>query len=194
MKKIILASNNKHKIEEIKAVLNCFEILSLKDIGFCDDIVEDANTFEGNALIKAKTILNFARNLEFDYILSDDSGLYVNALGGEPGVHSARYAGEHGNDDANRNKLLENLKNKNDRSAYFCCCLCLMNKDGNHEFFIGKTDGEILKENAGDTSFCYDCLFFSKDLKKSFGECSLEEKNSVSHRARALEKLKEKIC
>ena len=170
MKKIILASNNAHKIEEIKCILKNFEILSLNDIGYYDDIVEDANTFEGNALLKAKAILNFAKDLDYDYILADDSGLCVNALGGDPGVMSARYAGEHGNNDANRNKLLENLKDKSDRTAYFCCCMCLMDKNGKYEFFVGKTEGEILKQNTGDTSFCYDCLFFSKDLKKAFEE------------------------
>ena len=193
MKKIILASNNKHKIKEIKEVLCDYEILSLNDIEYFDDIVEDADTFEGNSLLKAKAVFDFAKDIDYDYILADDSGLCVNALNGEPGVFSARYAGGHGDNEANRQKLLKNLEGKEDRSAYFICCMCLMNKKGEHEFFIGKTEGEILKEYRGDTSFGYDCLFFSKDLQKSFGEAKLEDKNCVSHRARALLKLKEKI-
>ena len=192
MKKIILASNNKHKIEEIKDLLKGYKIYSLADINFQEDIEETAETFEGNALLKAKAILNFAKNLDYDYILADDSGLCVEALGGAPGVYSARYAGEH-DDEANRQKLLDKLQNKSNRFAQFVCCLCLMEKNGNYQFFVGKTDGEILKEYRGDTSFCYDCLFFSKDLQKTFGEASSVEKNSVSHRARALEQLKEKL-
>ncbi|MBO4412423.1 MAG: non-canonical purine NTP pyrophosphatase, partial [Clostridia bacterium] len=96
-------------------------------------------------------------------------------------------------DEANRQKLLDRLKNKDNRFAQFVCCLCLMEKDGTYQFFVGKTDGKILREYMGDTSFGYDCLFFSKDLQKTFGQASSAEKNSVSHRARALEKLKEKL-
>ncbi|MBO4412829.1 MAG: non-canonical purine NTP pyrophosphatase, partial [Clostridia bacterium] len=106
MKKIILASNNKHKIEEIKAILKDFEVYSLNDINFYEDIQETGKTFEDNALIKAEAILNFAKNLEYDYILADDSGLCVDALNGEPGVFSARYYGDH-NEQANRQKILD---------------------------------------------------------------------------------------
>ena len=124
-----------------------------------------------------------------DYIvLADDSGLCVDALNGEPGVYSARYAGGHGNNQANRDKLLSNLEGK-DRSAYFCCTIVVMYPDGTYKVFEGKTYGKITTEELGDKSFGYDCIFYSNDLNKTFGEASEEEKNSVSHRARALNQL-----
>ena len=192
--KIILASNNKHKIEEFRQILTDYEIVSLYDIGFNDDIVEDGETFLENALIKAKAVREYILTKNMDaLIVADDSGLCVNALDGEPGIYSARYAGEHGNNDANRAKLLKNLEGKEDRSAYFICTLVLMKPDGTYEHFEGKTYGNILLKETGDRSFCFDCLFYSDDLKKSFGEASPEEKNSVSHRYRAILKLKEAL-
>ena len=125
MKKIVLASNNKHKIEEISAMFTEYEILSMKDIGYLEDIVEDGETFFDNALIKASTISKYLREkgLEYD-VLSDDSGLCCEALNGEPGVYSARYSGEHGNDKANRDKLIKKLEDK-DKTAYFVCSIVL---------------------------------------------------------------------
>ena len=191
--KIILASNNKHKIEEFSQILTNYEILSLKDIGYYDDIVEDGETFLDNALIKANAVREFLNGKVDALIVADDSGLCVNALNGEPGVYSARYGGSHGNNAANRAKLIKNLDGKKDRSAYFICMLVLMSADGSYEYFEGKTYGKILEKETGDTSFCYDCLFLSDDLKKSFGEASSSEKNSVSHRFRAIQKLKQAL-
>ncbi|MBO4570178.1 MAG: RdgB/HAM1 family non-canonical purine NTP pyrophosphatase [Clostridia bacterium] len=192
MKTIVLASNNAHKIQEFREMLPLFNILSLKDIGFFDEIVEDGETFLENSLIKARAITNYLNSKDKQMmVIADDSGLCVNALGGAPGVYSARFAGDHSNQ-ANRNKLLDELKNKEDRNAYFDCLLTVMKPDGSYNYVEGKSFGKITTSEIGDTSFCYDCLFYSDDLNKTFGEASEEEKNSVSHRGRAIKLLIEK--
>lgn len=188
MDRIVLASNNKHKIKEIKEILSNYEILSLNDIDFNDDIVEDGTSFEENALIKAKTIHDYLKSKDLNYIvMADDSGLCVDSLNGEPGIYSARYAKEH-DDKANRDKLLKELEGKN-REAYFNCTIVVYYPDGTYKTFVGKTYGEITTEEIGKTDFGYDCVFLSKDLNKTFGETSEEEKNSVSHRGRALKEV-----
>ncbi len=188
MDRIVLASNNKHKIKEIKEILSNYEILSLNDIDFIDDIVEDGNSFEENALIKAKTIHDYLKSKDLEYIvMADDSGLCVNSLNGEPGIYSARYAKEH-DDKANRDKLLKELEGKN-REAYFNCTIVVYYPNETYKTFVGKTYGEITTEEIGKTDFGYDCVFLSKDLNKTFGEASEEEKNSVSHRGRALKEV-----
>ena len=190
MKKLILASNNKHKIKEFNEVLTDYEILSLNDIGFYEDIVEDGDTFSDNALIKCKAVFDYCKKNNYDYdIISDDSGLCCEALDGEPGVHSARYAGNH-NDQANRDKLRKELKDK-DRKAYFVCFICLFKNNDDYKFFEGRSYGEIIDEERGSTEFGYDSIFYSTELNKTFGEATSDEKNSVSHRGRAIEKLKE---
>ena len=191
MKSIVLASNNKHKIQEFKTILKDYEILSLKDIEFNEEIEENGKTFKENALIKAKTINEFLKKQNKDYIvISDDSGLCVESLNNEPGIYSARYAGVHGNDQENRNKLLNNLKGK-DRKAFFNCTIVIYNPDDTYEYFEGKTYGSITEEELGKKDFGYDCIFYSDDLNKTFGQATEEEKNSVSHRGRAIEKLLE---
>lgn len=188
MKTLVLASGNKHKIVEFNQILTGYKILSLKDIGFDEDIDETGETLEENSKIKAATIFEFCKQKGLDYaVIADDSGLFVNALNGEPGVHSARYSGDH-NDEGNRQKLLKNLQGKSDRSAYFACCICYKDEDDT-QFFIGKTYGNITNEKRGSDAFGYDPLFESIDLGKTFGEASAEEKDSVSHRGRAIEKL-----
>ena len=189
MKKIVLASNNKHKVKEIKEILSDYDILTLNDISFYGDIVEDGKTFLDNALIKAKEISKFLRkeNLSYD-VIADDSGLCCNGLDGDPGVYSARYAGNH-DDKANRNKIIEELKDK-DKSAYFVCCMVLYHPDDTYSSYEGTTSGVIISEERGKTDFGYDCIFLSDDLGVTFGEASDDDKNNVSHRKRALEKLK----
>ena len=190
MEKIVLASANKHKIEEFNQILgNDYKILSLSDIGFNREIEETGKTLIQNAKIKAEIVRDFLKENGQDYpVISDDSGLFVHVLGGEPGVYSARYAGSH-DDQANRDKLLEKLDQKLDRTANFECVICYMsNKDT--KLFVGRTYGEITTEEIGDTSFGYDCIFKSADLQKTFGEATAAEKNSVSHRSRAIEQLK----
>ena len=193
MRKIILASNNQHKIKEFKEIFSDAEILSLNDIWFYDDIVEDWKTFLDNALIKCNTVHKFLKQKWIEAnIIADDSGLCVNILDWEPWIHSARYAWEHWDDAANRAKLLGELKWKNDRFAYFNCTIIEMFPSWEYIYSEWKTYWTILEEEIWDKSFWYDCLFFSEDLHKSFGEASASEKNSVSHRWRAIANLIEK--
>ena len=193
MKKIILASNNEHKIKEFKDILNNYEIISLKDIGYNDDIVEDGKTFLENATIKADTIHKFLKEKKKNYIvISDDSGLSVDSLNGEPGIFSARYAGVHGNNKANRDKLIKKLKGK-EKKAHFECTIVMIYPNGEHKSFYGQTEGVIIEEEKGKTDFGYDCIFYSTELNKTFGEATEEEKNKVSHRGRAIEKLKAEL-
>lgn len=190
MKKIVLATSNEHKLKEIRAMLEGYEIISLKDIEFSGDIEETGTTTGENAKIKSLAILKYCKEKGLDYgVLSDDSGLFVNSLNGEPGVYSARYSGLSHNDEANRKKLLDNLKDKDDRTAYFECTMCYADKNTTR-LFVGRTYGTITTEEIGNGGFGYDCLFYSSDLKKSFGEATEEEKDSVSHRGRAIEKFK----
>lgn len=190
MKKIVLASNNKHKIEEFQQMFEGYQVLALRDIGFDGDIEENGSTFFENSMIKAKTISEYLKlkNIEAS-VIADDSGLCVEYLNGEPGIYSARYAEEH-NDQANRNKLLNKLNGVVDRRAYFNCTLVELFPDGSYITCDGKTYGVITEKEIGDTSFGYDCLFLSDELNKTFGEATQEEKNSVSHRGRAIAELK----
>ncbi len=198
MNKYIFASGNANKVKEVNEMIGNFHndavVISLKDIGFSGDIEENGTTFLENATIKAKAIKEFLNKTHTysDFsILADDSGLCVDSLNGEPGIYSARYGGDH-NFDLNRKKLLDNLKDKADRSAHYFCSMVLILPDGTLISSEGKTFGEILKEKTGDSGFCYDPFFYSFDLKKSFGQASDAEKNSVSHRARALASLIQK--
>ena len=191
MKTIVLATNNMHKLREFKEIISDYNILSLKDIGYLEDIEETGETFEENALIKAETIHNYLKDKKLDYIvISDDSGLCVESLNGAPGVYSARYAGEHGDNEANRDKLRRELKDK-DRTAYFICTIALYYPNGEYKTFEGKTYGKIIDEELGSKDFAYDCIFLSDDLNKTFGQASKKEKNSVSHRSRAIKRLLE---
>lgn len=185
---IVFASNNKHKISEYKKIIKNYNILTLNDVGFNEEIVEDGKDFYENALIKAKTVYDFLISKGLNYIvIGEDGGLCVDSLGGEPGIYSARYSGVHGDDSANRSKLLSKLDGL-DRSAYFMCVIACI-RNGEVSYYTGKTNGSITNKELGNTSFGYDSLFYSCDLGKTFGECSSEEKNSVSHRGRAIEEM-----
>ena len=192
--KLIIASNNAHKVSEIKAILGCFydEILSLREAGIDMDVVEDTNTFEGNALKKAREVFAVA---DADAVLSDDSGLMGDALGGAPGVYSARYAGEGHDDAANNAKLLDALRDVPDekRTARFCTSVALIRKGMPAVTANGSVEGRILRSSQGENGFGYDPLFYYEPLKKSFAQLTPEEKNSVSHRRRALEALCDKL-
>ena len=193
IKTIVLATNNKHKLKEFKEILNDYQIISLKDIGYFDDVEENGTTFEENALIKAKTIHNYIKDKDENYIVvADDSGLCVDSLNGEPGIYSARYSGMHNNSEANRNKLQKELIGK-DRNAYFVCTIVVYYPNDEYKTFVGKTYGEISEYELGKKDFGYDCIFFSKDLNKTFGEATEEEKNSVSHRSRAIKEMLKNI-
>ena len=184
--KIVLASRNKHKIAEWQTTLGRFidgvEIFSLDDVGVYGEIEENGETFKENAKIKA---LAAAKS---GYIsVGEDSGLSVTALGGAPGVYSARYAGDHGNDSANNEKLLRELSDKEDRSAKFVCTIACANENGEVRYFVGETCGVIINERRGEGGFGYDPLFYYEPLGKTFAELSGEQKNAVSHRGKAIE-------
>lgn len=199
MKKFILASNNAHKIKEIKEILKDFdfEILSLKEAGIDIDIEEDGKTFEENSFKKADEIRKYlvSKGENNFIVMADDSGLEVDYLNGEPGIYSARYAGEHGNDAKNNEKILNELKGvkEEDRKANFICVIVAVTDKGEKIVAEGKSYGVILEELSGNEGFGYDPLFFVPEYKKTFAEMTSDEKNAISHRGRALEKLKSNL-
>lgn len=182
--KLAIATNNQHKLCEIKEILGgkFEELLSLNDLGIDVDVEETGVTLQENALLKARTICKIC-NMP---TLADDTGLIVDALDGAPGVYSARYAGEEHNDANNRALLLKNLDGEQNRKAHFSTVIAIAYPDGHVLTSEGRVDGEILKEERGLQGFGYDSLFFSPELEKTFAEASQQEKNSVSHRGRAL--------
>ena len=191
MDKLVFATNNAHKLGELRKMLaGRFCVVSLADIGCRDDIPEDADTFEGNALAKAQWVLE---RYGLDCI-ADDSGLEVDALGGAPGIHSARYAGAGHDDAANNAKLLSELAGAADRSARFRTVIALVRKDHEPMFFHGTVEGTILNAPQGDAGFGYDPLFVPQGWSKSFAEASPDEKNAVSHRGRAVRELCKYLC
>lgn len=185
-KTIVVASANKGKLREISEMLPDFNVIGYKDAGLNFDIEETGKTFRENALIKARAVCA-ALNLP---ALADDSGLCVDALGGAPGIYSARYSD--GGDDGNIDKLLaemENVKEPAKRKAKFVCSMAYCTPDGKTVFADGETHGRILRKRSGKHGFGYDPVFYSDDLKKSMGLADDAEKNSVSHRGRALKKI-----
>ena len=186
-KKLVVASGNAHKIEEIKAIFKGVEIIPMREAGFDGEISENGQTFEANAYVKARSVYE-ALHLP---VLADDSGLSVDALYGAPGIYSQRFSG--GDDADNRALLLKRMDGITDRKARFMCAVCYIDEQGKKTFGRGYTEGNILLEEVGSNGFGYDSLFFSTDLKKSFGEATEEEKNSVSHRFRALTDLRSKL-
>lgn len=189
--KLAIATNNQHKLQEIRAILgdSFEELLSLKDLGIDVDVEETGTTLEENALIKARAILA----LSGIATLADDTGLMVDALNGAPGVYSARYAGEEHNDAKNRALLLKNLDGVKDRSAHFATVIALCYPDGKTLTASGRVNGKILLSERGTEGFGYDSLFFSTELGKTFAEATQAEKNSVSHRGRALRAMLELV-
>ena len=181
--KVLLASNNGHKIKEIKEILgDFFDVVSLREAGVESDPEETGATFEENARIKAVAGMK-ASGMP---CIADDSGLEVFALDGLPGVMSARYAGGHGDDSANNEKLLRELENASDRSARYVCVICMAFPNGHEIVARGECRGTILKEARGGGGFGYDPLFFFPQFGKTFAEITAEEKNEVSHRKAAL--------
>lgn len=185
--RIVVASGNADKIKEIKEIFKGAEILSMHEAGFNGDIEETGKTFKDNAYLKAKAVFD-ALHVP---VLADDSGLCVDALDGAPGIYSSRFSG--GTSADNRALLLKRLDGICHRAARFTCAVCYIGEDGKPLFGLGFTCGRILFEEIGDKGFGYDSLFFSDDLQKSFGEATDEEKNSVSHRYRALCDLRDKL-
>ena len=185
MRKLVFATNNDHKLKELRQILSSeFELLSLSDIGCTDDIPETGNTLEVNASQKSFYIWNkYGINC-----FADDTGLEIEALGNEPGVYSARYAGEGRNATDNMRKVLEKMKNQTNRKARFRCVISLI-IDGAESQFEGIVDGKILAKQQGVAGFGYDPIFMADGYDQSFAQMSAEDKNLVSHRGRAVKKL-----
>jgi XTP/dITP diphosphohydrolase len=185
--KLLFASSNEHKLAEINAVLpHGFQLISLKEIHFHDEIPETADTIEGNAIQKA-TFLADKMNIP---CFADDSGLIVPSLNGEPGVYSARYAGPQRDADDNMNLIMEKLNLQSDRSAYFTTVIALYIHHKVH-LFEGRIDGTIIPEKRGSNGFGYDPIFVPNGSEKTFAEMSTEEKSAMSHRGKALAKMTE---
>lgn len=180
---IVAATGNEHKLKEMREILKDYKVISAKEAGFSDDVEETGKTFLENAFLKARAVVGKTGRAA----LADDSGLAVEALGGAPGIYSARYSG--GGSAENRKLLLKNMRGKTDRRACFVCAVALVFPDGREFCAVGRTYGTITQEERGENGFGYDSLFLSDDLNKTFAEASDEEKNSVSHRGRALEEL-----
>jgi XTP/dITP diphosphohydrolase len=185
MQQLVFATNNRHKLDEVSAKLNgAIQLLTLHDIGCYDDIEETGITFKANASIKS-------HHVYAEYKLNcfgDDSGLEIDALNGEPGVYSARYAGTHGNHAANISKVLDNLKDKTNRKARFRTVISLI-WNGDEHFFEGTVEGNIRQELSGNGGFGYDPIFEPEGYDITFAEMSMEQKNAISHRAKAMEQL-----
>ena len=182
---IVFATNNAHKLQEIRAMMGtAVRVMSLEDIGCHTDIPETGTTLEENALMKARYIKD---NYGYD-CFADDTGLEVRALGGEPGIYSARYAGEGHDSEANMTKLLCNLKDKDDRRARFRTVIALIQGSSQH-LFEGIVEGTIIRERRGEGGFGYDPIFVPDGYDKTFAELGGDIKNTISHRARATRKL-----
>lgn len=183
--KLVFASNNKNKIQEIQALVpNTIQIVSLEDIGCTEDIPETADTIEGNAILKANYVTE-----KYGYdCFADDTGLEVDALNGAPGVYSARYAGEQKDANDNMDKLLSELKDKTNRKANFKTVIAL-NLNGKQNLFTGIINGKIIEEKIGTNGFGYDPIFVADGFNKTFAELSMEEKSTISHRGIAVKEL-----
>lgn len=183
--KLVFASNNRNKIKEIQQLLpDSIQILSLSDINCDVDIPETADTIEGNAILKANYVTE-----HYGYnCFADDSGLEVDALNGAPGVISARYAGDHKNDNDNINKLLSEMSGQNNRNANFKTVIAL-NLDGTQHLFTGIINGTIIQERRGENGFGYDPVFIAEQDTRTFAELEMEEKSSISHRGKAVKQL-----
>ncbi len=182
---LVIASNNKGKIREIKPLIEGIEVLSLQDVGFTDDIAEPFHTFEQNALAKASAINEFTKKNAF----ADDSGICVNALNGEPGVDSAHYSGTR-DDEQNLQKVLKELQGADDRTAFYKAVICLIWEDEVY-YFEGVCEGRIIEEKRGEGGFGYDPIFVPDGYDQTFAELPLDVKNTISHRGKAVRKMVE---
>ena len=184
MNKICFVTGNKNKLREVQKLLFSYHLLSLDDLNFRDEILETEDTIEGNALLKADHIF---KKFEIN-CFSDDTGLFIDSLDGQPGVMSARFAGDSSNSEDNIRLVLEKLIGEENRDAIFRTVICLI-INGEINYFHGEVNGVITKEKTGDKGFGYDPIFIPEGFNKTFSEFTLEEKNKLSHRAIAVSKL-----
>ena len=184
MNEICFVTGNKNKLREVQNLLTNYKIVSLDDLNFSEDIAETENTIQGNAELKASFIYN-KYNID---CFSDDTGLFIDSLGGLPGVKSARYAGENCNSEENIDLVLKNLKDKSDRNASFKTVICLILNNSTF-FFEGVINGKITEEKVGNGGFGYDPIFVPEGFNKTFSELTINEKNAISHRGIAVNKL-----
>jgi len=195
---VVIATGNAGKVNEFCAILkdSAFSFSASKEIGFSEEVEENAQTFKGNAELKAKAVFDYVSSKD-EYgnywVVADDSGLEVEALGGKPGVLSARYAGENATNIERCAKLLKEMKGKTNRNARFVCCLCLMRPKRLPEFFEGECRGSVLTEPRGTRGFGYDPVFLPEGYTRGFGEIDEDEKNALSHRGKAIKNMLAKL-
>ena len=184
---LVFASNNINKLEQVKLLLDNDKVLMPKDVGVEGfDVIEDGLTLKENAFKKANELYKLTKKRVF----SDDTGLFVKAIDNRPGIYAHRYAGENATDKDNRDKLLEELSDKNNRDAYFLTVICFIDEDGKDYYFEGRLDGAISETELGDGGFGYDKIFYVEEYKKSLGQMDINFKNQISHRGLAMKKFK----
>lgn len=185
--KLVFASNNINKLEQVKLLLDNDKVLMPKDVGVEGfDVIEDGLTLKENAFKKANELYKLTKKR----IFADDTGLFVKAIDNRPGIYAHRYAGGNATDKDNRDKLLEELSDKNNRDAYFLTVICFIDEDGNDYYFEGRLDGTISETELGDGGFGYDKIFYVKEYKKSLGQMDINFKNQISHRGLAMKEFK----
>lgn len=191
MELIVLATTNRDEVREFQELLgDGYQVASLTDVGFTGELEEGTKTFRGNAQLKVKAAREYLDSIGRPYVvLAESSGLCVTALHGQPGLKTAQFGGEELDDQGKRDLLREKLADEEDRSAMYKCVLILTLADGRSYVEEGETHGAIIDEERGEYGFAFDSIFYSNDLQKTFGEATSEEKNEVSHRARALKKI-----
>lgn len=184
---LVFASNNINKLEQVKLLLDNDKVLMPKDVGVEGfDVIEDGLTLKENAFKKANELYKLTKKRVF----SDDTGLFVKAIDNRPGIYAHRYAGENATDKDNRDKLLEELSDKNNRDAYFLTVICFIDEDGKDYYFEGRLDGTISETELGDGGFGYDKIFYVEEYKKSLGQMDINFKNQISHRGLAMKEFK----
>lgn len=189
MKQILIATKNQHKVDEFKKMLEPlgYEVLSLLDINQNIEIIEDGTTFQENAYKKAKAVYD-ALNIE---VISDDSGICIDAFDGGPGIYSARFMGEDTSYQVKNQYIIDQLKDKENRNAHYTCMICYINKDGEASYYEGICEGKIADKISGEHGFGYDPIFYYPPYQTTLANVSEEEKNAISHRRKALDKLME---
>ena len=194
--KLIFASNNSHKLDEVRTILSPIEVLGLREVGFLSEIDETGNTLEANSLLKAQTVWNWLTQQGLETTISgvfaDDTGLEIVALDGAPGVYSARWAGEPSNDARNRQKVLAEMTGVSERTARFRTVITWIHKNGKLQV-EGIVNGKIATEESGEGGFGYDSLFIPEGYNTTFANLSADEKNTISHRGRALQALRKEL-